>query len=173
MFLFIVVHLKYVLKGVYKMAKSIVSSRKLLCHLTEQQYNKVLEDLTLPNPQYEAALKFSGYSRVNLPKYLYFYEETSKGIYVPRGYDPGFKTISIDKKADHLVSFPRFLLRLRDTQHEAVDAFLASPEEDGFIIIPTGAGKSIVRIPESAVLKSFYQRYFAHYGCLAGIAHNR
>ena len=128
------------------MAKCIVSSQKFLYNLTNSQSDKVLEDLTLPNPQYEAAVKFSGYSRITgVPQFLYFYKESSSGIYVPRGYEPPFEiTFEKDEKADHKVKFPRFLLKLRQTQQQAVDAFLESAEQDGFIVIPTGAGKSIV-----------------------------
>ena len=135
------------------MAKSIVSSRRLLCGLTEAQYDKVLNDLTLPNPQYESALKYSGYSQVSLPKFLYFYKENEQGILVPRGYDPNFPNMEeLDERADHFVNFPRFLLKLRNTQQKAVEAFLYSGEQDGFIVIPTGAGKSIVGAKLAAML---------------------
>ncbi len=57
-----------------------IGSKKKLFNLTVDQRKQVKEDLTLDNPQYFKALKYSRYGSVKIPKYLRFYVENDSYI---------------------------------------------------------------------------------------------
>jgi superfamily II DNA or RNA helicase len=114
---------------------------------TIDEKNKIKDDLTLLNPAYVSAKKFSSYSRIAIPSYLQYFTMSKDGLIIPRGYKikSPYEVISDDRFTLEDVEYPRFKLKLRDTQKEAVQAYLKQREEgNGVIVLPTGKGKSIL-----------------------------
>lgn len=121
-----------------------IGSRKKLFNLTVDQRKQVKEDLTLDNPQYFKALKYSRYGSVKIPKYLRFYTENKAYLEVPRGYEVPFDIEEeIDLTFENNVAYPEFKLQLRETQQEAFNHYIKDTSK-GIIILPTGKGKSIL-----------------------------
>ena len=126
------------------MKRLLISSTKKLYGLDANQKSTIKNDLTLDNPKYHQALKYSRYSNVKIPKYLKFYRETKEYLEVPRGYTPeiNFDTVEYDV-IDAEVNYPDFQLELRTTQREAFESYMQDTTK-GIIILPTGKGKSIL-----------------------------
>lgn len=126
-----------------------ISNMKALTGYTAQEKTQIIEDLTFNNPAYSNAVRHSkwGSSYISLPKYLSYYIEEDNTLYVPRGYVPDteFKIVD-DYSFKNKVDYPKFRMKLRDTQREAILAFLQSGCGDGVIVLPTGKGKSITAI---------------------------
>lgn len=130
-----------------------------LTNLTQEQKNIIYDDLTYPNPEYENAMKFSGYQSVMIPETLEYFKEDGPRMYVPAGYpyrDLGITSIA-DTRNTSTVKPPEFLLTLRDTQQEASDAFIECNSrrgsQCGLIQMPTGKGKSILGLYLAYALK--------------------
>ena len=140
-----------------------VSNRQEVFGLTLEQRNALKRYLTRDNPVYHSAIKFSGYSRVSIPPTLTYYTEHSvsvgggervkvlsvpTGVNVPEllGEEPD--TVK-DFRKEVSVSFPKFLLELRDDQERAEKAYLAQLGErypKQLVQLPTGKGKSILAL---------------------------
>lgn len=119
-------------------------STKRIFNLTIEQKKQIKEELTLDNPQYFKALKYSKYNSVKIPKFLRFYSETKAYLEVPRGYDIPFECKEeIDLTFNNQVPYPEFKLELRETQQEAFSHYIKDTSK-GIIILPTGKGKSIL-----------------------------
>lgn len=118
-------------------------------HLAE----KVKEDLTIQNPAYINAKKYSKWDNVRIDPYLFYYEETSKYLTVPVGYTIPFNCDSVkDLRIEHTVTYPPFVLELRDTQKEAYHNYIKDTDK-GLIVMNTGKGKSIFGIYTASRLK--------------------
>lgn len=124
--------------------KVIIGKDKYITEYTEEELLKIKEDLTLENPQYKQALRFSKWGKTKIPKYLFYYTQLKNAIIVPRGYNIPFEhSIVEDNRNESTVEYPRFKLTLRDTQKEAVSNYLENTD-NGLIVLPTGKGKSIL-----------------------------
>lgn len=121
-----------------------IGSTKRLFNLTVDQKKEIKEDLTLDNPQYHQALKYSRYGSVKIPKYLRFYSENKAYLEVPRGYEVPYEPDEVtDYTFEANVEYPEFKLQLRETQQEAFNHYIKDTSK-GIIILPTGKGKSIL-----------------------------
>lgn len=129
------------------MIEIVVRGRKLLKNLTPEQTKLIKEDLTLLNPAYVSAKKYSKYNIISIPKYLTYYQQVKEGLIVPRGYTLPFscKYKLVDERVENFVKFPEFILNLRKEQEEASKKYLKNPE-DGIICLPTGMGKTITAL---------------------------
>lgn len=121
----------------------------------------VLSAFTYPNPQYEAAVRFSPYDRISedIPKTLTFADYDKGTLYTPRGIDPEqdlnhknerlWNTIKWrDERASLHVNFPKRRCTLNQAQTTLVDAVknaLGSrvrPFDNYLLISPTSSGKT-------------------------------
>lgn len=138
-----------------------VQNNLKLYGLTEKDCEIIERELTFNNPQYEKIMKFSKWGSTREPKYIqYFKLSGSKNTYcaeVPIGYDLSHLKSAVGHVSDFrvpgAVSFPKFLLELRGTQKEALDAYCKCNEKHsttnylkGSIQLPTGKGKTILGI---------------------------
>lgn len=137
----------------------ILNNMKIISGLTLDQREELVKDLTYPNPAYQNAQRYSKFAGKYTSPVITYYE-TGKGyISVPRGYDISFpyKIVSDGRLENTDVNYPKFCVKLRGTQREAVDAYIDAVErggnERGVIIIPTGKGKSIIGIKLAQKLK--------------------
>lgn len=130
-----------------------IGKNKVIYDYTEEELLKIKEDLTLDNPQYLQALKYSKYKNVRIPKHLFYYTQLRGSIVVPRGYKIPFEhSINEDTRREENVIYPRFQLELRDTQKDAVRHYL-DDTDNGLIVLPTGKGKSILGMYLAYALK--------------------
>lgn len=124
----------------------IIKGSKELKHLNSKQMTRIKEELTLTNPQYTQAKKYSRYSNVSIPKYIHYYMDFQGRLVVPRGYQVPYKINPkdiIDESIEVTTKYPHFKLQLRETQKEAYKHYIANPDR-GMIVLPTGKGKSIL-----------------------------
>lgn len=141
--------------------------------LPDEIKEKIENDLTYNNPKYAQVKRFSKYSTTRVPKYLeyyqYFRNKGSLYLRVPIGYtkflsyldslEEGVTVDVTDYRKEKIQSdFPKFSLELRDTQEEALKAYLAENVNtlycSGGIILPTGKGKTILGLALAASLKA-------------------
>lgn len=121
-----------------------IGKDKYIYDYSLEEEKKILEDLTIPNPKYLQALKYSKYKNVRIPKNLYYYTRLKNAIIVPRGYSIPFEYfVTKDNRNEQRAIYPPFKLSLRDTQQEAKKHYLEDTEK-GLIVLPTGKGKSIL-----------------------------
>lgn len=126
------------------MIEVCLTNVKTIHGLSNEQKSVIKEDLTLVNPKYVQALKHTRYSTVKIPKYLRFYNDCGSYLEVPRGYTIPFPVDKVnDLTREVVVSYPKFLLDLRDTQKEAFSHYIKDTDK-GIIVLPTGKGKSIL-----------------------------
>lgn len=132
-----------------------LSAEKKVTEFKPEQLSVIIDDLTLPNPLYVQAMKYSGYSTIEIPKYNEYYTLDKSTLYVPRGYKIPFENTEVDNRFSlGDVEYPKLRIQLRDTQKKAVEAYMKGREEgNGVIVLPTGKGKSILGIALSAKLK--------------------
>lgn len=130
-----------------------LSSVQRLYDLTEQEYDKIREDLTLPNPNYAKAKKYSGYSTVKVPKYIRYYKDKAEYLEIPIGYRIPFEyEVVKDDRVDLDVEYPPIKVELRDAQQRAFDSYIEDTSK-GLISLQTGMGKSILGIYTACKLK--------------------
>lgn len=130
-----------------------IGKNKVISEYTEEEALYIKEDLTLLNPKYVQAKRHSKYKNTRIPKHLFYYTQITGSIIVPRGYVIPFKhSIVKDNRTEITVNYPHFDLTLRDTQKQAVDAYLQDPDK-GLIVLPTGKGKSILGLYLAQILK--------------------
>lgn len=121
-----------------------IKANKVIYDYTPEQALKIKNDLTLENPQYKQAVRFSKYAVTKIPKHLYFYTQLKNCLIVPRGYNIPFEyKIISDETREVTVLYTPFKLELRDKQKEAVLSYLEDIEK-GAIVLKTGMGKSIL-----------------------------
>lgn len=148
------------------MSLSVEISNKInLKGLCEKDVETIEQDLTFVNPQYEKVKKYSRWSTTSVPKFLeYFkiYEEDGEMCAeVPIGYSvkdnlyTDIQDISDYRKLVP-VDFPEMKLTLRDTQKEALEAYVNKNADlflTGSIQLPTGKGKTILGLALASYLK--------------------
>lgn len=113
--------------------------------------SELMNSLTLKNPAYLSAQKYSPYNRiVNIPKNIYYYRDNEDGsLTIPRGVISvkDFKVKQDERVKDNSVDYPEFKYELRETQRIAYENYMEKREEGkGLFVIPTGKGKSILGI---------------------------
>ena len=135
------------------MIKAIKDNYTTLYNLTPENKEEIMKDLTLENPKYKQAVKFSKYKVSRIPKNLYFYIETKEGdLIVPVGYKIPFEHKIVDMRKEVTVKYPPIQVSLRDTQKEAYLSYLEDTD-NGVISMPTGKGKTILGIYLAYALK--------------------
>lgn len=118
---------------------------KFLYDMTNEEMKTIKEELTLDNPKYIQAMKYSNYKSTRIPKKIFYYTRIKNGLIVPRGYEVPFNhKICKDTRREVTVQYPPFKLSLRDTQEEARTHYLDNTDDNGLIVLPTGKGKSIL-----------------------------
>lgn len=133
--------------------KVTIGKDKLIYDYIEEEVLKIKEDLTLENPAYKQALRFSKWGKTKIPKHLFYYTQLKNAIIVPRGYNIPFEhSIEEDNRIECTVDYPNFKLSLRDTQRDAVNHYLEDTDK-GLIVLPTGKGKSILGLHLAHLLK--------------------
>lgn len=128
------------------------SGKLSITGLSDSEIEQMQEDLTLENPAYKKALRYSKYSRVSISPYLMYYKVLKNNlIEVPLGYSSIFdmSKFSIkDRRVFPEVSVPPFLLDLREDQKSAAENYIEKNKDPyhlyGCIQMPTGKGKSIL-----------------------------
>lgn len=122
-----------------------LGAKKILSNFTEDEINIIKAELTLKNPAYEMAERYSPYAKIALPKTLSYYEYVGNKIAVPRGYNIPFETkIISDNRFENKVKFRKLRLTPRDMQIEAINSF--DGNDDGMLISPTASGKSVMAL---------------------------
>jgi superfamily II DNA or RNA helicase len=124
-------------------AKLIVQGIKDASHLST-----IKSKLTLDNPKFQEAMKHGRYTG-NIPENLYFYEESEKGLVMPRGFayqlwkflaDYRIKPEFIDQRRVMPKTAVQFRGKLRDYQVQTVQDVLN--RDFGLLATPTGSGKT-------------------------------
>lgn len=136
-----------------------VKNKLFLRGLIEEDCDIIEKDLTFKNPKYEKIKKYSKWSTTSEPKFLqYFKLYEEKGVMcaeVPVGYSLEHLKSAVYDVTDHrklgICSFPEFLLSLRETQKEALDAYTfrnctihTFNHLCGSVQLPTGKGKTVL-----------------------------
>lgn len=119
-----------------------------ITNFSDEELQKMKEDLTLVNPKYTQAKKYSKWNNTKIPQYLYFYtyDKKTQTLYTPIGYTPKFEyEILEDLRPEVSVSYPPICVELRYTQVDAYNSYIEDPSK-GLICMPTGKGKSILGI---------------------------
>lgn len=135
------------------MVKCRIDSRKHFFDLTLAEIEAIQKDLTLVNPQYVNAMKYSGRRVLYIPQYSFFYTyQSGNALSTPRGYEPHFLYTVVEEKYNEVAcAFPPFVLPLRPAQEEAAKAYLSNPTKH-IITMPTGKGKTITALHIAAKL---------------------
>lgn len=123
-----------------------------LKEVSEETLLKIKQDLTVPNKDYENALRYSKYGRVNLPKYIYLYKCSKSDLIVPRGYGINKAKKYLDETLETRVDYPKPLIQLRELQSIAEKNYLRNTD-NGLIILNTGIGKSILGLHIAYMLR--------------------
>lgn len=137
------------------MVEIVIKGKKLLKNLSLEEMTSIKDDLTLINPAYVSAKKYSKYNYISIPKYLQYYRSyDNNSLIVPRGYKLPFSCeVKItDLRVENPVTYPEFVLELREEQRKAFKAYMKNPE-NSIISLPTGMGKSILGIYIASELK--------------------
>lgn len=130
-----------------------IGNTKTIWGYSFEEKNRIKDDLTIANPMYAKAKKYAKYVGRNFPKYLTYYQEAGGEMVVPAYYEIPFENeIKEDSREEVTVKYPPFLLQMRETQQQALNAYLDNPEK-GIIVMPTGKGKTILGLKIASVLK--------------------
>lgn len=130
------------------MPEVILDGWKRVRRMSQRQLDVVMQELTLKNPEYISATKFSNRPVYGIPEYLEFFDIEDNHLVVPRGYPLPFEyeIVEDNRLINQGITYPPLYIKLRDVQQEAVDAYSRSLErrdDSGIIVLPTGTGKSI------------------------------
>lgn len=124
----------------------------------EEEISIIKNALTFDNPKYAQIKRFSKWANTRCPRYLTYYDSYTDGkdfvLRVPYGFNlrKHIKRnfFSYKEYFDNKVTFPKFLLELREDQFKASESFMK--DKHGIIILPTGKGKSILGIKIASLL---------------------
>lgn len=161
-------------KEVEKMPKIILSHCKTFIGLSDDQKIAMRKDLTLPNPKYASAVKYSPYANIAVPEFLTYYHDTPKGFKTPIGFlankddlrDFSTPTLVDTRQSTLSLQLDPFTLELRPSQVRAKESFLnkhndktlephlRSLVQQGVICLKTGKGKSILALNIAHTLKA-------------------
>lgn len=127
------------------MIQVIKGGMNILSNMTNKERKLIEDDLTLNNPAYAQAKRYSRYGYTSVPPYLFYFESMGRdSLVVPRGYEIKLKhKVVEDTRVKVRVDYPKFKIKLRDTQREAFEAWNET-REDGMLVLATGKGKSIL-----------------------------
>ena len=146
-----------------------VNSTLNLSNYSDKFYEQLFKILSVPNPVYEALLKFSPWPPGdNCPPTLDFAEFTDTGLSIPRGayqflpvnFQSKIKNAfyTKDKRVSVPVEFPRLRLTLNDQQQEALNALKRALKQGSrpfgsfLFLASTAAGKTILQAAAAALL---------------------
>lgn len=123
--------------------------------------DRIKRDLTFPNPTYEGMKKYQPYALRALEKkgeapmpFLRFYRQTEEYYLVPRTFFLGDDVeVLSDSRIKVPAEYPAPLHGLWDIQQEAIDAWREKKSPDGVLVLPTGAGKTILGLEIGRRLK--------------------
>lgn len=125
----------------------------LISNCTKDELEQIKEDLTLVNPAYLQAERYSGYDNIRIPKHLLFYQKKGGIVKVPSGYMPNLPyELENDHRIEVTIKYPPIKIELRDDQRKAYYKYLEDTDK-GIICLPTGKGKSILGIYIAYALK--------------------
>lgn len=132
------------------MAIKVVKRETLKVYgLSTEQQEIVKDSLTVTNPAYISAKRFSKWNNVRIPKFLTFYDVHKDYMELPLGYDLGDICTDndefVDKRILNTIPYPQIQIGLRDKQKLAFRAWIDDTDK-GIICMPTGMGKSILGI---------------------------
>lgn len=117
------------------------SGMQVITDFTELEKEKIEKDLTLDNPAYKSAKRFSKWMFTNINPHIRYYVKMDGALLVPRGYTIPFKhTVIENTRVTRDVKYPKFKITLRKTQDEAYRAWIENIDK-GVIVLPTGKGK--------------------------------
>ncbi len=133
----------------------IVAAECVLTHAPEQVVNFLKKKLTLPNPKYQAAQKYSRWGvGKKFPQHLYYYRERQKRLIMPRGLARdavvacldlcGIKPEIVDQRRLLPPVLFEFKGRLRKYQQTAVKDIFG--RDFGVLEAGTGSGKTIMAL---------------------------
>lgn len=147
--------------------KVVLSDSAFISGLSKSQIDRMEKELTFSNPQYANVKKFSKWATTKVQPYLSYYENIEvlgKDIFrVPLGYFNAKllgvpKNCIVDEREYTEIEYPEFVLSLRDTQEEAINAYLKDCDNiskiKSSIQLPTGKGKTILGIALASKLKA-------------------
>ena len=121
--------------------------------LDTKEVELLKNDLTVLNPKYISAKRFSKWSNISIPKYLTFYDVHKDYIEIPSGYELPFKFDTfLDQRTVSTVDYPKIQISLRDNQRDAYKSWLQDTDK-GIICMATGKGKSILGIYSAYALR--------------------
>lgn len=133
--------------------KVLISNTKQIFGLNSEDIELIKKQLTIDNPAYLAAKKYSKYNKIYADKYLKFYKHKKDYLEVPTGYNIPFSIEDvIDDRIEVNVKYPTFNIKLRESQDEAARAYLADTDS-AIISMPTGKGKSILGLYLASLLR--------------------
>ena len=129
------------------MAVKVVKQETLKVYgLNSSQIEKIKEELTLVNPAYVSAKRFSKWNVTRIPQYLTFYDVHKDYMELPLGYSLPCEIDTIsDLRVVSTVNYPKINIELRENQREAYVNWLKNTD-NGVICMNTGKGKSILGI---------------------------
>lgn len=129
------------------MINVIKEGKTTLQNLTKEQMEYIKADLTLDNPAYKQAVKFSRYDNVRIPPYLFYYKQKGSSLIVPKNYSiPYNYQIIEDRRVENKgIVYPNIKIELRNDQAEAYKAWCENTDK-GTIVLQTGKGKSILGV---------------------------
>lgn len=138
----------------------VVLKGKAVLKFSDPEMCEVVKDtLSLENPQYKNAVRFSKYPVTRIPQTLLYYDMISPmEIAVPRGFLSTLDLnnvpyrVTSDERVESTVDYPPFLLSLRKTQEEAFLKYVEDTDK-GLIVMSTGKGKSLLGVYIASRLK--------------------
>lgn len=151
-------------RPVNKKYRVIVRSHTHIYGLPDIEIERIQKELTFNNPRYAKIKQFSKWNTTREPQYLeYFgYNPETNCLSIPVGYNLPNDILKYseyeDRRFFEKVRFPEMVLDLRDTQTQAVSAYMfknaMTRKLNGIIQMPTGKGKSIVALEIARVLNA-------------------
>jgi superfamily II DNA or RNA helicase len=133
-----------------------IGSQKCLTGLTLNERRMIEQELTFDNPKYAQIMKYSKWGNTREPQYLeyfnYFHKDGELVMQVPVGYkipdSIEISSVTDERNLVQVPNFPKFAMKLRDTQKEALQKYIECNESpinvSGSIQLPTGKGKTIL-----------------------------
>lgn len=143
------------------MSSLVISDGLIFKGLAPKEKQTLKKALTFDNPKYAQVKKYSPWGNTNVSPYLFYYEEVAEDFKVPIGVNRKIAVDSIQdfRNFEQISQVPKFVLKLREDQFEASQAFLKAQEKTfnfnyrSLIQMPTGKGKSILGLYLASELK--------------------
>lgn len=148
----------------YKL-KAVLSDYAYIVGLSDSKIEQIEQELTFNNPQYANVKKYSKWATTKVPQFLTYYEHMEvikkQILKVPLGYfnakKLGIENV-VDDRVYEPIPYPEFVLELRDTQKEALSAYMEHCNDTSKlrfnIQLPTGKGKTVLGLALAHKLKA-------------------